>query len=66
MAPINPVSIEKLVLRNLQNIRIFKAEIESAKRIYTCNDSLYVQGSVENKTIEVKFKSHFTVQIEEF
>lgn len=66
MVPLNPASIEKLVLRNLQNIRIFEAEIESAKRIYTRNDSLYVQGGVENKTIEVKFKPHFTVQIEEF
>ncbi len=66
MVPLNPASIEKLILRNLQNIRIFEAEIESAKRIYTRNDSLYVQGGVENKTIEVKFKPHFTVQIEEF
>ncbi len=49
-----------------KNKCIFEAEIESAKRIYTRNDSLFVQGGVKNKTIEVKFKPHFTVQIEEF
>lgn len=36
-----------------ENKWIFEAEIESAKRIYNHNDSLYVQGGVENKTIEV-------------
>lgn len=49
-----------------KNKCIFEAEIEPAKRIYTRNDSLFVKGGVENKTIEVKFKPHFTVQIEEF
>lgn len=48
-----------------ENNCIFKANMDSAKRIYTRNDSLYVQGGVGNKTIEVKFKPHFTIQIEE-
>ena len=49
-----------------ENKYIFETKMDSAKRIYTRNDSLYVQGGVENKTIEVKFKPHFTVKIEKF
>ncbi|MFL0491815.1 hypothetical protein ACH0CQ_19770 [Bacillus sp. 179-I 2A5 NHS] len=49
-----------------ENKCIFETKMGSAKRIYTRNNSLYVQGGVENKTIEVKFKPHFTVQIEDF
>ena len=49
-----------------ENKCIFEAEMKSAKRIYTRSNSLYVQGGVENKTIEVKFKPHFTIQIEVF
>ncbi|EOO71768.1 hypothetical protein ACQVPC_21365 [Bacillus mycoides] len=49
-----------------ENKCIFETKMESAKRIYTRNDSVYVQGGVENKTIEVKFKPQFMVQIEKF
>ncbi|EJQ13885.1 hypothetical protein CN941_29245 [Bacillus cereus] len=49
-----------------ENKCIFETKMESAKRIYTRNDSLYVQGGIENKSIEVKFKPHFTLHIEEF
>ncbi|PFJ14639.1 hypothetical protein COD67_23210 [Bacillus cereus] len=45
---------------------IFETKMESVKRIYTRNDSLYIQGTEEKKKIEVKFKPHFTVKIEEF
>lgn len=59
---------EETVELNLyyKNKRIFETKMHLAKRIYTHNDSLYVQGGVENKTIEVKFKPHFTVTINEF
>ncbi|WP_410985606.1 hypothetical protein [Bacillus cereus] len=46
--------------------RIIETKMDSAKRIYTRNDSLYIQGGVENKKIEVKFKPHFTINIREF
>lgn len=46
--------------------RIIETKMESVKEIYTRNDSLYILGTEENKTIEVKFKPHFTVTINEF
>ncbi|PAW42790.1 hypothetical protein [Bacillus thuringiensis] len=59
---------EETVELNLyyKNKRIFETKMHSAKRIYTRNDSLYVQGGEEKKKIEVKFKPHFTVTINEF
>ncbi|HDR7613241.1 TPA: hypothetical protein QCX47_004998 [Bacillus mycoides] len=46
--------------------RIIETKMESVKQIYTRNDSLYIQGAEAKKRIEVKFKPHFTVEIEEF
>ncbi|EEL85019.1 hypothetical protein CN445_29045 [Bacillus cereus] len=46
--------------------RIIETKMESVKQIYTRNDTLYIQGAEAKKRIEVKFKPHFTVEIEEF
>lgn len=46
--------------------RIIETKMESVKEIYTRNDSLYILGTEEKKKIEVKFKPHFTVTINEF
>ena len=63
---IDKLGFELVMIMCYKNKRIFETKMHSAKRIYTRNDSLYVQGGVENKTIEVKFKPHFTVTINEF
>ncbi|MES9700999.1 hypothetical protein ABWK42_28160 [Bacillus sp. JJ927] len=46
--------------------RIFETNIESVKRVYSRNDTLYIQCTNEKKVLEVRFKPHFTINIREF
>ncbi|MGE7885772.1 hypothetical protein [Bacillus sp. NPDC094077] len=44
---------------------IFDTNIASVEKVYTREDTLYIQCSGENKIIKVKFKPYFSIKIEE-
>ncbi|MFE6139439.1 hypothetical protein [Bacillus sp. NPDC057893] len=50
----------------LKEKSIFDTNIVSVERVYTREDTLYIQCSGENKIIQIKFKPYFTVTINEF
>ena len=57
-------TVELIML--FEDNRIIETKVESVKEIYTRNDSLYILGTEDKKEIEVKFKPHFSVKIQEF